>query len=272
MRSLEQLRFNLVGYGCTTCIGNSGPLSGARFEGGGGGRPGGGGGAERQSQFRGPHPRRKCGPITSPRRRWSSLTPWPAGWISICTTSRSARTRKGRPVYLRDIWPTQQEVQEAIERGDQIDDVPQSLWRSLPGRRTLELAGGSGRRSVPVGSQIHVRQASAVFREHDRRAAAGHGHPRGPRAGAAGRQHHDRPHFPGRLDQAAEPGRQVPAGARRRAEGFQLLRLAPRQRRSDGPRHLCQRPPAEPAGSRDRRRASRAICRTASRCRFTTRP
>ena len=24
--SLEQLRFNLVGYGCTTCIGNSGPL------------------------------------------------------------------------------------------------------------------------------------------------------------------------------------------------------------------------------------------------------
>src|SRR5262249_1162377 len=26
MRSLEQLRFHLVGYGCTTCIGNSGPL------------------------------------------------------------------------------------------------------------------------------------------------------------------------------------------------------------------------------------------------------
>src|SRR5262249_58162165 len=26
MRSLEQMRFYLVGYGCTTCIGNSGPL------------------------------------------------------------------------------------------------------------------------------------------------------------------------------------------------------------------------------------------------------
>lgn len=26
MRPLEQLGFNLVGYGCTTCIGNSGPL------------------------------------------------------------------------------------------------------------------------------------------------------------------------------------------------------------------------------------------------------
>src|SRR5438094_10441814 len=26
MRALEQVRFNLVGYGCTTCIGNSGPL------------------------------------------------------------------------------------------------------------------------------------------------------------------------------------------------------------------------------------------------------
>src|SRR4029077_19267513 len=29
MRSLEQLRFFLVGYGCTTCIGNSGPLPAA---------------------------------------------------------------------------------------------------------------------------------------------------------------------------------------------------------------------------------------------------
>ena len=32
MKYLEELRFNLVGYGCTTCIGNSGPLPGAVAE------------------------------------------------------------------------------------------------------------------------------------------------------------------------------------------------------------------------------------------------
>src|SRR4029077_4362791 len=32
MRYLEQLRFHLVGYGCTTCIGNSGPLPAAIAE------------------------------------------------------------------------------------------------------------------------------------------------------------------------------------------------------------------------------------------------
>ena len=50
---LDQLGFNLVGYGCTTCIGNSGPLPAA----GGGSdrqaRSGGGLGALRQPQFRG---------------------------------------------------------------------------------------------------------------------------------------------------------------------------------------------------------------------------
>ena len=69
-----------------------------------------------------------------------------------------------------------------------------------------------------------------------------------PRAGGAGRQHHDRPHLAGRLDQEGQPGRQVPDRARRRAAGLQLLRLAPRQPRGDGARHLRQRPPEEPAG------------------------
>ncbi len=52
MTFLDKLRFNLVGYGCTTCIGNSGPLietvSKAVVE----GRAERGGGAEREPQFR----------------------------------------------------------------------------------------------------------------------------------------------------------------------------------------------------------------------------
>ena len=54
--SLEQLRFNLVGYGCTTCIGNSGPLPevvAERIDDRGSHRRG---GAQWQPQFRGPDP------------------------------------------------------------------------------------------------------------------------------------------------------------------------------------------------------------------------
>ena len=42
---LDKLKFNLVGYGCTTCIGNSGPLPAGGFGRGDGERPGGGVGA-----------------------------------------------------------------------------------------------------------------------------------------------------------------------------------------------------------------------------------
>ena len=78
MPYLEALGFHIVGYGCTTCIGNSGPLIPAvvrrrRRE-----QPGRRGGAERQPQLRGAHPRRRCGPPTWPRRRWWSPTRWPA--------------------------------------------------------------------------------------------------------------------------------------------------------------------------------------------------
>ena len=63
--ALEALRFHVVGYGCTTCIGNSGPLRGVHRRGGAAGWSGCGGGAERQSQLRGArqsaHPRQLSG-------------------------------------------------------------------------------------------------------------------------------------------------------------------------------------------------------------------
>ena len=52
----RQLGFNLVGYGCTTCIGNSGPLPDEVVGDHRGEEPGRRLGAERQPQLRGPHP------------------------------------------------------------------------------------------------------------------------------------------------------------------------------------------------------------------------
>ena len=55
---LQQLGFDLVGYGCTTCIGNSGPLIPSRQRRGDRARPHGVLGAVGQPQLRGPHPLR----------------------------------------------------------------------------------------------------------------------------------------------------------------------------------------------------------------------
>ncbi len=89
---LSALGFNVVGYGCTTCIGNSGPLPPAIAD------------AIEQGNWSRP----RCSPATatskgastrSPgstiwrRRRWSWRMRWPGGWTS---TSRPSRWASGR--------------------------------------------------------------------------------------------------------------------------------------------------------------------------------
>jgi aconitate hydratase len=110
---LEQLGFHIVGYGCTTCIGNSGPLpqdvsyaitekqlvavsvlSGNRnFEG------------RINSEVRANY-------LMSPPLVVAYAL---AGRIDIDLANDAlGRGKDGKPVYLRDIWPTQQEVQNAV--------------------------------------------------------------------------------------------------------------------------------------------------------------
>jgi len=113
---LEKLRFNVVGYGCTTCIGNSGPLptdvkksiddhglvavsvlSGNRnFEG-------------RVS--------------VDVRANYLMSPPLVVAYALAGKIGHNFETTalgsdpEGNPVYLKDIWPTQAEVAEAIEKG-----------------------------------------------------------------------------------------------------------------------------------------------------------
>ncbi len=113
--ALDQLGFQLVGYGCTTCIGNSGPLhdtiataihakdlvcasvlSGNRnFE----GRIG---------------PDVKANYLASPPLVVAYAI---AGNIKMNLTKDPLGTGKdGKPVYLKDIWPTNNEIRQALER------------------------------------------------------------------------------------------------------------------------------------------------------------
>lgn len=114
---LNDLGFDLVGYGCTTCIGNSGPLldpiekaiqdadltvasvlSGNRnFEG-------------------------RVHPLV--RTNWLASPPLVvayalAGSVKVDLTQDPLGTgNDGQPVYLKDVWPTQQEVADAVQKLD----------------------------------------------------------------------------------------------------------------------------------------------------------
>ncbi|MGA4692690.1 aconitate hydratase [Rhodococcus sp. AB351] len=136
---LDKLGFNLVGYGCTTCIGNSGPLpdeiaaaidehdinvsavlSGNRnFE----GRI---------------HPQTKMNFLASPPLVIAYAL---AGSMLVDLFNDPLGTdSEGNDVYLRDIWPTTQEIQEVIddavraemfETGYQDVYTGDETWRNL---------------------------------------------------------------------------------------------------------------------------------------------
>ena len=112
---LDKIGFNLVGYGCTTCIGNSGPiqkeLSEAIAE----------GDLVATSVLSG---NRNFEGRISPDVRANYLASPPlvvayalAGTMDInLATDPIAQTPDGKDVYLKDIWPTTQEVAELVEQ------------------------------------------------------------------------------------------------------------------------------------------------------------
>ena len=246
---LEQLGFHTVGYGCTTCIGNSGPLpeaisvavekgdlvvcsvlSGNRnFE----------------ARI---HPEVKANYLASPPLVVAYAL---AGRMDIDLLEEPlGEDEDGNDVYLRDLWPTAAEIQETITasvRGEMFRSTYADVFTGDEQWREPARARG---RALRVGAGFDLRPPAAVLRRHAADPAALRGHRRRALPRRARRLGHDRPHLPGRLDQARLPGGHVPDRARRRAEGLQLLRLPPRQPRGDGARHLRERAPEEPARAR----------------------
>jgi aconitate hydratase len=149
---LDQLRFNLVGYGCTTCIGNSGPLpepvsaailegelvtcavlSGNRnFEG------------RIQQEVRANY-------LASPPLVVAYAL---AGRIDIdFHLEPIGRGKDGKPVFLRDIWPSAREVHETVERTIKSEMFFKTYshvydgderWKGLPIPKGERFAWGKG--------------------------------------------------------------------------------------------------------------------------------
>ena len=132
LQYLEKLKFHLVGFGCTTCIGNSGPLmepvtqavqkenlvvaavlSGNRnFE----GRV---------------NPLVKANYLASPPLVVAYAL---AGRMDIdLTRDPLGEDASGKPVYLRDIWPTNEEVQKTVRAAVKRDMFQQEYARAFDG-------------------------------------------------------------------------------------------------------------------------------------------
>ena len=113
MPFLERLKFHVVGYGCTTCIGNSGPLPQPIAEAIRGGN------LVAVSVLSGN--RNFEGRISSDvRANYLASPPLVvayalAGRIDLDLYKEPLGTdRDGQPVYLKEIWPSQQEIAEAV--------------------------------------------------------------------------------------------------------------------------------------------------------------
>ncbi len=141
MEPLAELGFNLVGYGCTTCIGNSGPLPGevvravtsenlvaaAVLSG--------------NRNFEGRiHPYSLANYLASPPLVVAFAL---AGTVNIDLVNEPLGTGKdGEPVFLKDIWPTQAEIQALIRESvnpemfiERYQDVftGNPTWNEIPG-------------------------------------------------------------------------------------------------------------------------------------------
>ena len=170
LRYLEKLKFNLVGYGCTTCIGNSGPLptevsqaidekdlvvasvlSGNRnFEG------------RINSEVRANY-------LMSPPLVVAFAL---AGRVDVDLKNEPiGRGKDGKPVHLADIWPTQKEVNDAVQQissdmfrksyGEVYDG--DSHWRSLPvpqGQTYVWEGGSTYIRQAPYFDDMKVKPAA----------------------------------------------------------------------------------------------------------------
>jgi aconitate hydratase len=144
LSALGQLGFYLVGYGCTTCIGNSGPLPEAVAR------------AITENQlvavavlsgnrnFEGRiHPLVKANYLASPPLVVAYAL---AGTVDTDLTREPlGQDSGGRPVYLRDIWPSQEEVTEVMQRTlkpEMFASVYRNVWDGNAAWNAIPVSGG----------------------------------------------------------------------------------------------------------------------------------
>ncbi len=117
---LSQLGFNVIAYGCTTCIGNSGPLPAEVAKAVTGSDLVAAAVLSGNRNFEGKvHPLVKANFLASPPLVVAYAL---AGTVDIDLDKEPLGTdSEGQPVYLRDLWPTQQEINEVATSSVRVE-------------------------------------------------------------------------------------------------------------------------------------------------------
>ncbi len=160
---LATLGFDVVGYGCTTCIGNSGPLPPD---------------VERQVTGNDLY----VAAVLSGNRNFearvhnlvrANYLASPMLVVAYALAGRAdvdlgrdplGHDRTGAAVFLKDLWPTGAEVRALVETIHGPGDVPEEVQGDHPGRRALGRARHPVGATVPVGRQLDVPPQPPVLR------------------------------------------------------------------------------------------------------------
>lgn len=167
--ALDQLGYNVVGYGCTTCIGNSGPLVGPIADAIDAGDLAVCSVLSGNRNFEG-----RVHPQT--RANWLASPPLVVAFGLAGTTRIDMSCEPlgvgsdGQPVYLKDIWPSDEEVAELVKLvsadmfREKYADVftGDETWRSLPVPEGATYAWDNTSTYVRQPSFFEVREAGAA--------------------------------------------------------------------------------------------------------------
>jgi aconitate hydratase len=140
---LTQLGFNVVGYGCTTCIGNSGPLPGEVAKAVTGSDLVAAAVLSGNRNFEGRvHPLVKANYLASPPLVVAYAL---AGTVDIDLDNDPLGEGTDGPVYLRDIWPSQQEIAETIVSSVDVrmfEERYASVFEGSDSWKEIQVSGG----------------------------------------------------------------------------------------------------------------------------------
>ncbi len=152
---LAALGFNVVGYGCTTCIGNSGPLAGEIVKAIAGNNLVAAAVLSGNRNFEGRvHPSTRANYLASPPLVVAYAL---AGTVDTNLVSDPIGTGKdGQPVYLRDIWPSTAEVAQVVG-----DSVLSEMFQQKYG---AVFTGNETWNAIPVGEgQLYEWNSESTY-------------------------------------------------------------------------------------------------------------
>ncbi len=168
LKPLADLHFNLVGYGCTTCIGNSGPLPAEVASAVTEGQLVAAAVLSGNRNFEGRvHPQVRANYLASPPLVVAYAL---AGTVDIdLATEPLGKGKNGAPVYLKDIWPTQAEIAQAIGSSVRSRNVPQKLPGRVEWKHHLERHSRGRGRFIFMAGCVHLYPGTALLhRPHSR--------------------------------------------------------------------------------------------------------